>query len=120
MVIDKLVGAAHFLGHFTESLFDPVDRRQQALRLRQAKQRKRSVGLQLDDALDHGPGTFAAQPAVEHEDAHKARRIGLEVGRKQGKTIGIFSDRQAGAIEQLCDRQLFLFLRQKVQIQRHQ
>jgi hypothetical protein len=56
VVIDKLVGAAHFLGHFTESLFDPVDRRQQALRLRQAKQRQRSVGLQLDDTLDHCPG----------------------------------------------------------------
>ena len=54
---------------------------------------------------------LAAQAAVEHEDTHKTRRIGLEVGREQGKTIGIFSDRQAGAIEQFCDRQLFLFLR---------
>lgn len=111
MVIDELVGAAHFLGHFTESLFDPVDRGQQALRLRQAEQRQRPVGFQLDDTLDHGSGTFAAQAAIEHEDTHKTSRIGLEIGREQGKTIGIFGDRQAGAIEQLCDRQLFLFLR---------
>ena len=92
----------------------------QPLRFRQAEQCERPIGLELDDALDHRAGALLAKAAVEHEDAHKARRVSLEVGGKQRLAIGIFRHREAGAIKQFFDREFFLLFRQQVQIERHQ
>ena len=62
----------------------------------------------------------AYKAAVEHKDAHKAGGVGLKVGCKQRRAIGIFRHREAGAIEQLFNRELFLLFSQQMQIESNQ
>ena len=108
VVIDKLVGAAHFLGYFTESL-DPVDRRQQALRLRQAKQRKRSVGLQLDDALDHGPARSLPSPRSSTRMRTKPAASAWKSVANKARPSEFSATARLARSNSFVDRQLFLF-----------
>ena len=120
VIVDELLGMAHFVGHFGEPRLDAVDRRRQPLRLRQAEQRQRAVGLHLDQPLHQGAGAPAAQSPVDHQDAHEARGIGLEIGGKQRVAVRVLRHRQAGAVEQLLERNLLFFLRHQMQVERHQ
>ena len=120
VIVDQLVGAPHFLGDFGEPRLDAVDRGRQPLRLGQAEQRQRAIGFQFDDALHQRAGALGPKAAVEHQDAHEAGRVGLEVGGEQRVAFGIFRHRQAGAVEQLLERDLSSVVGQQMQIERDQ
>ena len=120
VIVDQLVGAAHLLGHFDQALLDAADRGREPLRLGQAEQRQRAVGLDLDDALRQRAGAFGAQAAVDDQDAHEAGGVGLEIGRKQRIALGVLGDRETGAVEQPLDGDLLRLLLHDMQVERHQ
>ena len=62
-------------------------------------QRERAVGFDLYDALNQRAGALGAEPAVEHQNAHEACRVDLEVGREQRLAIRVFRRRQAIAVK---------------------
>src|ERR1019366_920499 len=62
VVVDKFGRAPHFLSDLREALLDTADRREKPLRLRQAEQRERAIGFQLDDTLDQRPSSLRAEP----------------------------------------------------------
>ncbi len=120
VIVDQLFGAPHLLGHLGQPLLDAVDRGLQPLRLRQAEQRQRAIGFQLDDALHQRAGALGAEAAVEQQDAHEAGGVGLEIGREQRVAFGILRHREAGAVEQPVGSGRGLGVAQEMQVERDQ
>ncbi len=88
------------VGDAGQRVLDRLDPRRQRLRLRQAEQRQRAIGLDLQQPLRERAGARRTQALVEHQDADEAVGIGAEIGGDDGAVAVDLRHGEAGGVEQ--------------------